>query len=155
MGYRKNFNAIADLSECGQCLHTALKIVNIKSFLLKAIRKDLLRKLLQDTKYYPHIQTKKTSWSESASEIFQLSDRRLSAKLVPTFARRGCHVVSATDSLRPYSLFYRTETLIFYSSSSSIVLTRLNGLRSRAITSQKIWYHRKPNQNLWIYSQEL
>jgi hypothetical protein len=26
------------------------------------------------------------------------SDRRLSAKLVPTFADRGCRVVSATDS---------------------------------------------------------
>jgi hypothetical protein len=28
-------------------------------------------------------------------------DRRMSAKLVPTFADRGCHVVSATD---PYGL---------------------------------------------------
>jgi hypothetical protein len=34
---------------------------------------------------------------ESASELYRLSERRLSAKLVPTFADRGCHVVSVTD----------------------------------------------------------
>jgi hypothetical protein len=40
---------------------------------------------------------KKTSWSESASELYRSSDRRLSAKWLPTFADRGCHVVSVTD----------------------------------------------------------
>jgi hypothetical protein len=39
----------------------------------------------------------KTPWPESASELYRLSDRHLSAKLVPTFADRGCHVVSITD----------------------------------------------------------
>jgi hypothetical protein len=45
--------------------------------------------------------SKKTAWPESASELCRPSDRRLSAKLVPTFADRGCHVVSVTDTLRP------------------------------------------------------
>jgi hypothetical protein len=46
-----------------------------------------------------HTQTKQTLWPESASELCQPSDSRLSAKLVPTFADRGvCHVVSVTDS---------------------------------------------------------
>jgi hypothetical protein len=40
---------------------------------------------------------KKTPWPESASKLFPPSDRRLSAKLVPTFADRGCHVVNMTD----------------------------------------------------------
>jgi hypothetical protein len=40
---------------------------------------------------------KKTPWSESASELYRLSDRRLSAKLLPSCADRGCHVVSVTD----------------------------------------------------------
>jgi hypothetical protein len=31
----------------------------------------------------------KTPWPQSASELYRLSDRRLSAKLVPTFADRG------------------------------------------------------------------
>jgi hypothetical protein len=39
-------------------------------------------------------------WAESASKLYRLSNRCLSAKLVPTFADRGYHVVSVTD---PYS----------------------------------------------------
>jgi hypothetical protein len=35
------------------------------------------------------MQTKKTPWPESASELYRPSDRRLSAKLVPTFAHGG------------------------------------------------------------------
>jgi hypothetical protein len=40
---------------------------------------------------------KQTPWSESASELYRPSDRRLLAKWLPTFADRGCHVVSVTD----------------------------------------------------------
>jgi hypothetical protein len=40
---------------------------------------------------------KQTPWPESASELYGPSDRRLLTKLVPTFADRGCHVVSVTD----------------------------------------------------------
>jgi hypothetical protein len=39
-----------------------------------------------------------TPWSESASELYRPSDRRLSAKCLPIFVDRGCHVVSVTDS---------------------------------------------------------
>jgi hypothetical protein len=38
-----------------------------------------------------------TPWSVSASELYRPSDRRLSAKLVQTFADRGCNEVSVTD----------------------------------------------------------
>jgi CBS-domain-containing membrane protein len=50
--------------------------------------------------YITHVlkAVKKTPWPESASELYRLSDSRLSAKLVPTFADGGCHVVSVTDS---------------------------------------------------------
>jgi hypothetical protein len=44
---------------------------------------------------------KKNLGPESASELHRPIDRRLSEKLVPTFADRGCHVVSVTD---PYGL---------------------------------------------------
>jgi hypothetical protein len=40
---------------------------------------------------------KKTPWSESASEIYRPSDRRLSAKRLPTFADIGYRVVSVTN----------------------------------------------------------
>jgi hypothetical protein len=39
----------------------------------------------------------KTPLLESASELYRQSDRCLSVKIVPTFADRDCHVVSATD----------------------------------------------------------
>jgi hypothetical protein len=39
----------------------------------------------------------KTSWPASASKLYRPSDRRLWAKLVPTFADRECRVVSAAD----------------------------------------------------------
>jgi hypothetical protein len=56
---------------------------------------------------------KKTPWSESASELYRLSDRRLSAKWLPTFADRGCHVVSVTD---PYGriLGFLNKSLYFF-----------------------------------------
>jgi hypothetical protein len=38
-----------------------------------------------------------TPWPEAASELYRREDRRLSAKLVPAFADKGCHVVSVTD----------------------------------------------------------
>jgi hypothetical protein len=43
------------------------------------------------------IREKKTPWTESASELYRPSDRRLLAKLVPTLADRGCHMASVTD----------------------------------------------------------
>jgi hypothetical protein len=40
---------------------------------------------------------KKTAWPEFASELYRTSDRRLLAKLMPTFAVRGCCVIRTTD----------------------------------------------------------
>jgi hypothetical protein len=40
----------------------------------------------------------RTPWPQSASELYRPRDRRLSTKLVPTFADKECCVVSATDS---------------------------------------------------------
>jgi hypothetical protein len=73
----------------------------------------------------------KTPWPESRSELYRLSNRQLSMKLVPRGQRDG--------SLWPYSRLSRLEPLLFLPSSSSIVLTRLSGSRSRPTISQKIW----------------
>jgi hypothetical protein len=43
-------------------------------------------------------------------------------------------VVSVTDSYGPYSWFSRQGPTTFLSSSSSVVLTRLSGPRSRTTT---------------------
>jgi hypothetical protein len=46
----------------------------------------------------------KIPWPESASELYRMSDRCLSARLLPTFADRRCRVVSVTD---PYGRILR------------------------------------------------
>jgi hypothetical protein len=56
----------------------------------------------------------------------------LVGEVVPMFVDRGCHVGSAMDPHRP-------ELLLSLPSSSSVVLTRLSGPRSKLTTSQKIW----------------
>jgi hypothetical protein len=53
--------------------------------------------ILRDRQCQMFILTKQTPWSESASELYRPSDRRLSAKWLPAFADKGCHVVSMTD----------------------------------------------------------
>jgi hypothetical protein len=58
---------------------------------------------------------------------------------VTTFANRGVPHGQRDGSLRPHSRFPRPESIIFLSSSSSIVLTRLSGPRSRLNTFQIIW----------------
>jgi hypothetical protein len=41
---------------------------------------------------------KQTPWPESTSKVYRPSDHRLSAKLVPTFADRGCHAISVMNT---------------------------------------------------------
>jgi hypothetical protein len=96
------------------------------------------------TKFYIHLITlefikKKTLWPEFASELYRPSDRRLSAKLIQTFADRGVSRSYREGSLLPYSWISRPKSLLFISSSSSIVLMRLSGQRSRPTISQKMW----------------
>jgi hypothetical protein len=76
--------------------------------------------------------------SESASELYRPRDRRLLAKFMPTFADRGVSSSKRGWSPRPYSRLSRYEPLLFLPSSSSTVLTRQSGPRSRTTTSQKI-----------------
>jgi hypothetical protein len=92
---------------------------------------------------------KKTPWLYTASELYRPSDRRLSLKLVPTFAGRNCHVVSATDPMAVNLGFLDPEPLLFRSSSSSVILTRLSGLLRK---SDSAWNR---TRDLWFRSQEL
>jgi hypothetical protein len=73
----------------------------------KTLKQNTSRKTIQnnkehttDSEYNKNKKNKReTPWPESASKllVYLPSDRRLSAKLVPTFADRLCHVVSMTD----------------------------------------------------------
>jgi hypothetical protein len=87
-------------------------------------------------------------------ETFSSVDNTTNTVANKGVSNRGCHVVSVTD---PYSyyLLSRMDPLLFLPTSSSFGLTRLSELRSRPTTSQKIWYSRESNPDLWICSQEL
>jgi hypothetical protein len=85
-----------------------------------------------------HLKVNQTPWPESSIELFRPSYSGFSAKLVPTFEDKWCPVVSVPDPQAVFSVT-RPEPLLFLSSSSSIVLTKLSGPRSRSTTSQKIW----------------
>jgi hypothetical protein len=57
---------------------------------------SLKDKCMHTNMIHPLKHKKKPPWLLVGKETIP-SDRRLSAKLVPTFADRGCRVVSATD----------------------------------------------------------
>jgi hypothetical protein len=83
--------------------------------------------------------TKLHNLSPQANYTDRLSDRRLSAKLVPTLAGRGCRVVSAT--IPPQSL------ISVFSTGAAISLKQLLNYRHEAewtpfqthYFSEKIW----------------
>jgi hypothetical protein len=83
---------------------------------------------------------KQTSWPEATCELYWPSSLTVSTNF------RGYRVPhgQCDGSLWPYSQIYRMERLIFHSSSSSIVVTRLSGPCSGPNTSQKIWYAPDP-----------
>jgi hypothetical protein len=81
-----------------------------------------------------HFTRSKTPWSESASELYRPTDRRLSAKWLPNCADRGCHVVCVTDPSGRISRFSRQEPLLFYQVAPQFVLMRLSAPRSRPTT---------------------
>jgi hypothetical protein len=68
--------------------------------------------------------TDRTTAAYRRSNFLRIEGVALSAQRIPTAVK---------------SRFSRPEPLLFHSSSSSAILTRLSGPRSRASTSQKIW----------------
>jgi hypothetical protein len=81
--------------------------------------------------------SKNTPLPESARKLYRPSSLSLSAKLVLTFPDRGVPRDQRDGSLRPYSRLSRPQPLRFLPSSSSIVVTRLTGPRSRPLLLRK------------------
>jgi hypothetical protein len=63
---------------------------------------------------------KQTPWPQSASELYRPSDRRLLAKLVPTFADRRCHVVSVTDPYDRILAFLDRSRYFFFQAAPQL-----------------------------------
>jgi hypothetical protein len=78
--------------------------------------------------------TKKTVDTINNNSVALVRERTIPTERLPLVGE-----VSANDRGVPYSPLSSPEPLIFLPSSSSVVLTRLSGPRSRSTTSQKIW----------------
>jgi hypothetical protein len=99
------------------------------------------------------IKTRRENWTpypESASETYRLSDRRMSAKLVPTIADGECHMVSVTD---PYGL-----NLGFLDRSRHFFFQVAPQFYSRGwkvpVPDPLLLRKSETNPDLWIWSQE-
>jgi hypothetical protein len=92
-----------------------------------------------------------TPWPEYASDLYRPSDRRLSAKLVPTFSDRGCHVVSVADSYgnnldfldRSLYLFFQVAPELYSRGwvdpvPDSLFVTKSGGAGNRTRTSGSV-----------------
>jgi hypothetical protein len=66
------------------------------------------------------INSSTTPWLESAGELYRPSDLRLSAKLLPTIADRGCYVVSVTDPYGRNLAFLDRSRYLFFQAASQL-----------------------------------
>ena len=113
-------------------------------YMLRVFYTPIIRSTIFELYLQPLVQTIVSSQLLTASVALQAtlavsSGRRRSAKLVPTFADRGVSHAQRNGPPRPLISVFWTGAATFYSSSSSIDLTRLSGPRSRPTTTQKIW----------------
>jgi hypothetical protein len=74
------------------------------------------------------------------------------AKFVPNFANRGRRVISATDPTNVNLDFLDPEPLLFHSSSSSVILTRLSGPVPYPLLLRKSATAGNGTRDLWICS---
>jgi hypothetical protein len=95
---------------------------------------------------------KKIPWIQSVSELYRLSDRRLSAKLVPTFADGECYMMSTTD---PYCLildFLNWSRYYFFQVAPQLYSRGWEDTVPDPLFLRKSGSSGNRTQNLWICS---
>jgi hypothetical protein len=88
------WSAKLSTSTAEHCVTTIINSLDINHFPFFYLKQCFGEWTLLRPEIVPRLHT---PWLLSASELYRPSDRRLSAKLVPTFADRGCPVVTATN----------------------------------------------------------
>jgi hypothetical protein len=96
-----------------------------------------------------------TPWPESASEICRLSERRLSAKLVPNFVDRGCHVVRAMNPHGSILKFLYQSRYCFFQVAPRLYSQGWIYPVPDPVLLRKSASARNRTQDLWLCSQEL
>jgi hypothetical protein len=98
---------------------------------------------------------KKNSGAQSSSELYRPSDRRLSAKLMPTLADRGCRAVSATNPHGREIRFYRPDPRLSIQLAPHINTRRWVDPVLDPLLLRKSGSAGNQTQDLWICSQEV
>jgi hypothetical protein len=98
--------------EEGSTLPCDIGVENGGTLSLAPSWRDALKKL--------ELYVKKNPRSESANELYRQNYRCLSAKLVPTFADRRCHVVSVTDPYDRILHFLEQSRYFFFQVASQL-----------------------------------
>jgi hypothetical protein len=99
-------------------------------------------------------ETDVTPWPESASEQHRPSGRRLSAKLVPTFADRRCHMVSVTVPYGRILGFLDRNRYFFFQVAPQLYSRGWVDPVPDPILLRKSGSEGNRTRDLWICSQE-
>jgi hypothetical protein len=99
--------------------------------------------------------SKQTPWPYSASELYRPRDRRLSAKLVPTLADRGCRVVSSTDPHGRILGFLDRSRYYFFQVAPQLYSRGWVGPVPDPVLLRKSGSAGNRTRDLWICSQKL
>jgi hypothetical protein len=94
------------------CVKNEIKHLHIKKTIktnLYSLHINKASRWTANTQQQQQTTTKQTLWPESASELYRLSDRRLSVNLVPAFADRGAS--RCQRSVSPTAVFSDSEFL--------------------------------------------
>jgi hypothetical protein len=100
--------------------------------------------------WYTLITINWTPWHESASELYRPTDLRLSTNLVPTFADRGCNVVSVTTPYGRIVGFLDRRRYFFFQVAPQLYwvdpvpLLRKSGIARNRIRASGIYSTRIP-----------
>jgi hypothetical protein len=98
---------------------------------------------------------KKIPGLQSVSELHRPSDRRLSAKLVPTLADRGCRMVSAKNSHGRLLRFSRPEPLLSFLVAPQLSWRGWVDPVPDPLFLRKSYSAGNRTRDLWICSQKL
>jgi hypothetical protein len=99
--------------------------------------------------------TCKLSGLHSASELYRLSDSSWPVNLVSTLADTRLLRGQCNGSPLPLISVFKTGDTTSHSSSSSVILTRLCGPRSRLLLLRETGSAGDGTRDLWVCSQEV
>jgi hypothetical protein len=102
-----------------------------------------------------NLKSQNTPWPDSARELYRPSDGRLSGKLMPTFADRGCYVASVTNPYNRILGFLDRSRYVFFQVAPQLYSRRWVDPIPDPLLLRKYGSSGNRTQSIWICSQKL